>query len=338
VAIDRPGGEPVERQGPVDTPPRIPADTPGAEGFPSRAESRAVAAAAVDRIKRRADTGDASDTASAPDVVGGGRDTLPEDRTYGTRVSERSESDVRESGDTDDTDHDPVDEGSVARHSSTKDAPAQTADDERMSVDTAAHPVVGDHRAPYGDDTSAGERPGPVNAPAEAGDERPDEFGPTPEQAGAKPPEELSPEERRQLDQHRADLAANDPQRYSDYKKDPDHLRKDGSYDIDDNARAEAKTGLDLRDSGGLPADLQRPPGRGQGDFYSPSAGQYYDFKEVSSSPSFNVANFERKLADQFTKGRIPVIDARNATQTNIDQIKEVVERRGWQKDVVWYP
>ncbi|MFI0453558.1 hypothetical protein [Actinomadura sp. 6N118] len=187
-----------------------------------------------------------------------------------------------------------------------------------------------------GGESDGGESDGGVGDNAPSG--RADDLGPPPERAGAGPPEELSPEERQQLDQHRADLAANDPQRYSDYQKDPDHMRRDGSYDIDDNAREEAKTALDLRYRGILPGDLQRPPVRGQGDFYSPSAGHYYDIKEVSSSPSFSVANFERKLADQFTRGRIPVIDARNTIQANIDQIKEMIERRGWQEDVVWYP
>ncbi|TDB84978.1 hypothetical protein E1264_22735 [Actinomadura sp. KC216] len=159
-----------------------------------------------------------------------------------------------------------------------------------------------------------------------------------PGHGGKKPHRELTPQERQELDRHRNDLAAKDPQRYSDYQKDPDHRRRDGTYDIDDNARAEAKTGLDLRERGYLPSDLQRPQGRGQGDFYSPSTGKYYDLKEVDPSPNFNVNNFENKIGNMFNKNREVVVDLRNAPQSHINQIQQMAARRGWQNRIVWYP
>ena len=155
---------------------------------------------------------------------------------------------------------------------------------------------------------------------------------------GKTPIKELDPQERAELAQYRGDLAQEHPDQYDNFQKDPDHLRKDGSYAIDDGAREEAKTALSLRQNGRVPADFQRPPGRGQGDFYSPSANEYYDIKEVSSSSDFKIDNFERKIEAQFTKDRTPIIDTRNASQANIDQIKTMVARRGWGNNVIWYP
>ncbi|GAA4624369.1 hypothetical protein GCM10023196_024230 [Actinoallomurus vinaceus] len=155
---------------------------------------------------------------------------------------------------------------------------------------------------------------------------------------GKTPIKELDPQERTELAQYRDNLAQENPSLYDSLLKDPDHLRRDGSYAIDDGAHEEAKTALSLREDGRVPADFQRPPGRGQGDFYSPSTGKYYDVKEVTSSSNFRVNNFENKLEAQFALSRTPIIDTRNASQATIDQIKSMIARRGWGNDVIWYP
>ncbi|GAB3987477.1 hypothetical protein GCM10029978_106450 [Actinoallomurus acanthiterrae] len=155
---------------------------------------------------------------------------------------------------------------------------------------------------------------------------------------GKTPIKELDPAEQAELAKYREDLAKEDPDLYNELQKDPDHLKRDGTYAIDDGAREEAKTALSLRQDGRVPDDFQRPPERGQGDFYSPSTNTYYDVKEVTSSSNFKVDNFESKLEAQFAKNRTPIIDTRNASQANIDQIKAMIARRGWGSNVIWYP
>ncbi|KOU60389.1 hypothetical protein ADK57_30975 [Streptomyces sp. MMG1533] len=119
----------------------------------------------------------------------------------------------------------------------------------------------------------------------------------------------------------------------------------------------EARVGIDLREQGKLPADIQRPLKANQGDYYSPSTGQYYDLKGVHSDwPPLNTqrdksmpfrgaydpqnnGSWEKKMTKQIEKlDRTVIIDTRNANQAAIDDIKAMVERRGWGNSVIWYP
>lgn len=55
--------------------------------------------------------------------------------------------------------------------------------------------------------------------------------------------------------------------------------------------------------------------------------------------PANNEAWVNKQLAKQIEKrGRIVIIDVRNANQAAIDSIKDVVESRGWGDRVIWYP
>ncbi|MFI0219813.1 hypothetical protein [Streptomyces lydicus] len=120
----------------------------------------------------------------------------------------------------------------------------------------------------------------------------------------------------------------------------------------------EARVGLDLRESGRLPADIRRPELADKGEFYSESTGEYYDIKGIHSDyplfnnvrdksqplkgaydPVNNEAWVNKQLAKQIEKrGRIVIIDVRNANQAAIDSIKDVVESRGGGDRVIWYP
>lgn len=169
---------------------------------------------------------------------------------------------------------------------------------------------------------------------------------------GNGPPPELTSEQRTAHDTHLHDLA----QQYSDdfdhLKQDPDHKGKVKPAEMD-----EARVALDLRENGKVPSDIQRPPVANQGDLYSPGTGEFYDIKGVHSDwpPLNNVrdkslpfkgaydpANNQRwvtKLEDQIVvKGRIVILDMRNANQAAIDDVKSIVEQHGWSDRVVWYP
>jgi hypothetical protein len=169
---------------------------------------------------------------------------------------------------------------------------------------------------------------------------------------GNGPPPELTPEQRTAHDARLNDLA----QRYSDdfdrLKQDPDHKGKVKPSEMD-----EARVALDLRASGKVPTDIQRPPGANQGDLYSPGTGEFYDIKGVHSDwpplnnvrdkslpfkGAYNPANNQawvRKLEDQIvTRERIVILDMRNANQAAIDDVKSIVELHGWSDRVVWYP
>ncbi|GAA2314683.1 hypothetical protein Scani_48270 [Streptomyces caniferus] len=143
------------------------------------------------------------------------------------------------------------------------------------------------------------------------------------------------------------------PEEFDHLKHDPDHKNQ-----IDDKSMDEARVGLDLRESGRLPADIRRPELADKGEFYSESTGEYYDIKGVHSDyppfnnvrdksqpfkgaydPANNEAWVNKQLAKQIEKrGRIVIIDVRNANQAAIDSIKDVVESRGWGDRVIWYP
>lgn len=159
--------------------------------------------------------------------------------------------------------------------------------------------------------------------------------------AGAETaPGALSDEERMLLAQRRDYVTSHNPEDYEDLMRDPDHFSKKTGYRITESTREEARTALDLREQGKLPPDIQRPPGKGEGDFYSPSRNQYYDIKEVNDTPprEFNAAGAEANIERQFLIGRTPIIDTSGASQSAIDQVVEVLERNGWESRVIWYP
>jgi hypothetical protein len=118
----------------------------------------------------------------------------------------------------------------------------------------------------------------------------------------------------------------------------------------------EPRVGLDLREQGRLPADLQRPPEPGQGDYYSPSTGRFYDLKGIHSDwppradqrnrsvpfphaydPSNSVdmiGNIERQIGFN----RTVILDVRNADQASISDLERIINEKSWQGDVIWYP
>ncbi|MFD7130480.1 hypothetical protein [Streptomyces sp. NPDC059894] len=169
---------------------------------------------------------------------------------------------------------------------------------------------------------------------------------------GAAPPAEMTPGERTLHDEHLHELAERYRDDFDEMKQDPDHKGKVKPSEMD-----EARVALDLRDSGKVPSDIQRPPGANQGDLYSPSTGIFYDIKGVHSDwpPLNNVRDkslpfkgaydpanngtWVRKLADQIeTKQRVVILDMRNANQAAIDDVKAIIDEHGWSDRVVWYP
>ncbi|URM91586.1 hypothetical protein LUW75_18210 [Streptomyces sp. MRC013] len=167
-----------------------------------------------------------------------------------------------------------------------------------------------------------------------------------------KPLPELSPQERADHWQHLDEVERRSPGDFDHLQRDPD---KNGG--ISEPSKDEARVGLDLREQGRLPEDIQRPTEADRGEFYSPSTGRYYDIKGVHSNwPPFNnvrdksqpfrgaydPANngrWVKKLAEQIVdKERTVILDVRNANQTAIDDIRSIVEKNGWEDNVIWYP
>ncbi|MET9757592.1 hypothetical protein ABZ016_00810 [Streptomyces sp. NPDC006372] len=169
---------------------------------------------------------------------------------------------------------------------------------------------------------------------------------------GNGPPQELTADKRASHEAHLNDLARQYSEDFDQLKQDPDHKGKVKPSEMD-----EARVALDLRENGKVPTDVQRPPGANQGDLYSPSTGEFYDIKGVHSDwpPLNNVRDkslpfkgaynpadnqgWVRKLEDQIvTRGRMVILDMRNANQAAIDDVKSIVEQHGWSDRVVWYP
>ncbi|WP_150476785.1 hypothetical protein [Streptomyces alboniger] len=173
-----------------------------------------------------------------------------------------------------------------------------------------------------------------------------------PAQRTNEPLPELTPQERAQHWSHLEEVEMRSPGDFDHLQRDPD---KNGG--ISEPSKDEARVGLDLRDQKRLPDDLQRPTEADRGEFYSPSTGRYYDIKGVHSDwPPFNnvrdksrpfkgaydPANngrWVKKLAEQIVeKQRIVILDVRNANQAAIDDLKSIVQKNGWEDDVIWYP
>ncbi|MGW0559653.1 hypothetical protein ACWDZ4_03210 [Streptomyces sp. NPDC003016] len=199
-----------------------------------------------------------------------------------------------------------------------------------------------------GGHSSAGEGPGgsrhdgdpPASRPAGASDPP---GGPAPA---------LTPEEQAAHARHLEEIEQRHADDFDQLKQDPDHKGKVKPSEMD-----EARLALDLREQGKVPADIQRPPEANHGDLYSPSTGEFYDIKGVHSDwpPLNNVRDkslpfkgaynpadnrgWIRKLKDQIvTKGRIVVLDTRNADQAAINDLKAIAEQNGWSDRIVWYP
>ncbi|WP_431773290.1 hypothetical protein [Streptomyces cucumeris] len=216
--------------------------------------------------------------------------------------------------------------------------------------------------APAHDGAGGGGHDGPGTEGGGAGD-GPDDGGHAPSdwsdrvgepgERANEPIPALTAEERATHWGHLDEVENRAPEEFDHLKHDPDHKNQ-----IDDKSMDEARVGLDLRESGRLPADIRRPELADKGEFYSESTGEYYDIKGVHSDyppfnnvrdkskpfkgaydPANNEAWVNKQLAKQIEKrGRIVIIDVRNANQAAIDSIKDVVESRGWGDRVIWYP
>ncbi|WP_326605049.1 hypothetical protein [Streptomyces sp. NBC_01800] len=227
-----------------------------------------------------------------------------------------------------------------------------------------SHTDVGEQSGPSGHEAGTGRPGGPAEAAHEHAPGHHDtDFGGrdaegadpasgNPAERVNEPLPELTPQERADHWGHLDEVEQRSPEDFDHLQRDPD---KNGG--ISEPSKDEARVGLDLRDSGRLPDDIQRPSQADRGEFYSPSADRYYDIKGVHSDwPPFNNvrdkslpfkgaydpannSKWVKKLTEQIVeKHRAVILDVRNANQAAIDDIKSIVEKNGWEDDVIWYP
>ncbi|MER6718538.1 hypothetical protein [Streptomyces halstedii] len=228
---------------------------------------------------------------------------------------------------------------------------AAVPDGTRRGSDVPPTGHLGDRASRSGDSgghSGAGEVPDGV---------RSDSAPPVGRPAGAsespfEPAPALTPEEQAAHARHLEDIEQAYTDDFDQMKQDPDHKGKVKPSEMD-----EARLALDMREQGTLPGDIQRPPGANQGDLYSPGTGEFYDIKGVHSDwpPLNNVRDkslpfkgaynpsdnqgWIRKLQDQIAnKGRIVILDTRNANQAAINDLAAIVKQNGWSDRVVWYP
>ncbi|WP_330241255.1 hypothetical protein [Streptomyces sp. NBC_00525] len=196
----------------------------------------------------------------------------------------------------------------------------------------------------HGDGNGGSGNDGPTEGPHGGGD-RPNEPLPA-----------FTTEERAAHWDHLDEVEQRAPDEFDHLKYDPDHMGRVSKSSMD-----EARVGLDLREQGRLPADIQRPPGADMGEFYSASTGKYYDIKGIHSFwPPFNTMRNPDLLTKPFpgaynpakhagiwiknlthqikVHNRIVIIDVRNANQIAIDSIKGIIKDHGWEDNVIWYP
>ncbi|MFD7505347.1 hypothetical protein [Streptomyces sp. NPDC059850] len=215
------------------------------------------------------------------------------------------------------------------------------------------------HPGPSGDGGTSGGH-GSDSTPGHSGEGR--DTGSTPpggEPSGASPAEHVNdpPPEMTaaQKAAHWGHLEEVEKRSNDDF----DHLQRDPDKNggISEPSKDEARVGLDLREQGRLPEDIRRPSEADRGEFYSPSTGKYYDIKGVHSDwppfnnvrdksqpfrGAYNPANngkWVKKLSEQIAeKHRTVIIDVRNANQAAIDDVKSIVQKNGWEENVIWYP
>ncbi|CAL9609671.1 hypothetical protein SUDANB95_05568 [Actinosynnema sp. ALI-1.44] len=168
----------------------------------------------------------------------------------------------------------------------------------------------------------------------------------------SQPHPELTPAEKAALNQHLKDLEAKNPERFADVARDPDHSGK-----VRPGSQDEARVMLDLEERGLGPFDRPKDadgnliPGRG--DFVD-AKGQAWDMKgahsdwppEVpervrNSGPYQNAYTeqwFRETVQGQFDKGRNVIMDTRNASAADIENMKSIVAKEGWGDRIIWYP
>ncbi|GGV56664.1 hypothetical protein GCM10010294_02560 [Streptomyces griseoloalbus] len=230
----------------------------------------------------------------------------------------------------------------------THEGPAHSTPSEHNSAATSQSSGGGNGGVPAGSGHEAPRHGGPSdNGPSDAS------AGQAPLPARANEPlPELTPQERADHWDHLERVEGRSPSEFDELQRDPD---KNGG--ISEPSKDEARVGLDLREQGRLPDDIQRPTEADRGEFYSPSTDRYYDIKGVHSDwPPFNNVRdksqpfkgaynpakndrWVKKLEEQITqRQRIVILDVRNANQAAIDDIKSIVRKNGWEDDVIWYP
>jgi hypothetical protein len=187
VALDRPAGEDLEQQRAADAPPAPPPERPGAEGVPSRAESRAAAAAAIEKHRQRESHDNTPGAQSSQEPLGEERDTLSKDSSQSPASLDSSSGPDARDGDTGDsrhgTDHREIDDSAERTPSS-----EGTIRDEPIPVAPAAQTEAIDDREPALDEgTAASHRTGPLDSPVEAADDQqPDGLGVPPDAGGTE--------------------------------------------------------------------------------------------------------------------------------------------------------
>ncbi|HWD05008.1 MAG TPA: RHS repeat-associated core domain-containing protein [Amycolatopsis sp.] len=179
---------------------------------------------------------------------------------------------------------------------------------------------------------------------------------PDPDFGKARP--QLTPDETAKLDAHWDQQGKDYKDEYDELLKDPDH----GDAAPDKTQIDEAHIGLDLNKQGVGPfADkpdgpvgngVSRPTGLGGGDLVDGN-GQSWDVKSMHSDwppgskhpegaefkDGYNDAKFEKTLDKQInTSGRNVIVDTRNANQEAIDSMNRIVNEKGWNGKVIFYP
>ncbi|HEY0453442.1 hypothetical protein [Actinophytocola sp.] len=164
-----------------------------------------------------------------------------------------------------------------------------------------------------------------------------------------EPHPELTPEEKAALNQRLTQLEKENPEKFAELAKDPDHNNK-----VTKGSRDEARIAMDLHERGQGPfaGDYRRPDGPGQGDFIGGNGrpqdmkGAHSDWppevpEHVRQRPfpnAYNEADFRETVEGQFDRGRDVVVDTRNANQHDIDEMRRIVEEEGWGDRITWYP
>lgn len=145
---------------------------------------------------------------------------------------------------------------------------------------------------------------------------------------------------RQRIADRRQSLSRTHQRDFGMFSRDPDHSRR-----IKPKAMEEARTALDMREQGMLPADVRRPDRRGQGDFVGTVDGRevFYDIKQwddkfLGRPGGYTPEDFRAKIQQQVDIDRVVIVDTRTVGQSTIDDMLRVITKNGWSDRVIWYP
>lgn len=127
------------------------------------------------------------------------------------------------------------------------------------------------------------------------------------------------------------------PAEYDDLARDPAHGNQ-----LTPKGVRERQAGVDLEARGEIPGPIRRDPNPAGAEFIDVN-GTKWDVKAFNSrfppkKGGFSVADAERKILKELTKGENVILDTQDLTPQHLQQLRQLVASRAWGSRIRWWP